>query len=103
MLAETLIVSENESLILYDRSSGCGAKLIALKLRFGSSRLIKKVMCVECAITQKLEDASVKNVGAGLRDNRYLPSGPLPIFGAIGVLQNVELTDCVYADRKSVV
>jgi len=99
MLAETLIVSKNESLIFNDRSSGRGAKLIALKLRFGSSRLIKEIVRVKGAIAQKFKDASVQAVGAGLCDDRYLSSRPLPIFGAVSVFQDVELANCINSQQ----
>src|ERR1700722_6078544 len=91
MLAETLIVSENEGLVFNNGTPSRAAELISSEMRFGSSGLIKEVVRIEGAVPQEFENCSVKAVGAGLRNYGNLASRAFPVFSAVRIRQNVKL------------
>src|SRR5215469_9006377 len=89
VLAEAFVIPEEKRLILSDRATKSSPELVTLKQR--SRSLVKVVRCVKRIVPQEFVDAAVQFVGSGLRDNGYLSTGPLAVFGAIGITQDIEL------------
>src|SRR5579871_3937742 len=97
MLAEALVVAENEELVLDDRAAQRPAELVALKL--GDRTSIEEVARVEVAVAQELVNAAVKLVRAGCCDDTDLPARTFPIFGAIGVKDHIELAHGFHSEQ----
>ena len=60
-LTQTLVIAKNEGAVLYNRSAGGYAELIALE---GGLPCIKEVAGIESAVPQEFIDASVEFIGA---------------------------------------
>jgi len=61
--------------------------------------LVKEVPRVQGAIAQKFKYGPVQRVGPRFRDDADLSAGALPVFGGIGIRQEVELADRVDAQQ----
>src|SRR5437763_353871 len=86
--------SENECLVFYQWAARGSAELVPFEMRLGCSRLIEEIVRVQGAVAQKFEKRGVKNVAAGLCNDRNLASRPLAKFSAISVGENVEFAHC---------
>ena len=63
--APSLVVHEEEGLVVPDRAAQCPAKLILAEGRFGAAELvIEQIVGVELVIAQELEPAAVKLIGS---------------------------------------
>src|SRR6516225_1534782 len=89
-MPEPFVVSEQEHFVLLNRASQRTAKLIALEWGCADG-LIEEVSRVQGAVAQILEDISVQLVSPRGGDDADLPSGPLPVLGAVSMLDDVVL------------
>src|SRR5215471_2879728 len=97
MLAKSLVIAEEESLAISERSTKGCTKLIALEGWSGTP--IKIVGSVERAVSQKFVYAAVKVIGSGLSHDSDLSTGALAVLGAVGIAQHIEFAHCVYAEQ----
>src|SRR5712691_1991529 len=78
-----------------------GAKVtIALECR-GANGLIEEVPGIQSAVAQIFEDVSMHLIGPRVGHHADLPSGALPVLGAISVGENVELPHGFHAQQFS--
>ena len=81
--ASALVVKEEEHLILPDRSADGATEVVAPQGYLGNSLVVTKpVICVHLVVTQKLEQAAVKAVGARACDHIDDGGAAEPVFGA---------------------
>src|SRR6266850_3002599 len=90
--AVTLIGSEEKSLVLDDRSTQRGSKLVLQIIQF---LRIEKTARIQILVAEKLVRVPVKIVCAGLSDNVHNCSGVAAIFGIKCVCQYTEFGDGV--------
>jgi len=95
-LPESFEAAEDERLVPAKRASRGAAKLVAPEGR-RTYRMVEEVAGIESAVSDKLEERAVKLIGSGHGHQTDLSARPLAVFGAIGVLQDVELAHRVHA------
>ena len=93
MLAIAFIISENESLVLLNRTAQRSSKIIALKLR--DVALIEKIAGIEIAVADELVERAVQRIRASGGHDADLGTGTLSVFGAIGIGNHVEFANGV--------
>src|SRR5207245_8033468 len=85
-LLEPFVVSKHEQLVLHQRTSDGSSELMPFeRTLFG----LEEVPGIQSAVTVIFEDIAMPVVRSGGGHNIDLPSGPFPILGAIGVLEDV--------------
>src|SRR5439155_17776941 len=83
-LTQTLVVREKEGLVLDDRTTNVGAKLVAFERRVRQSRgIVEPVVGFYIGVTFKIIDEAVVLIGAGFRDDiNYATRSPAE-FGVV--------------------
>src|SRR5258706_11164348 len=99
MLAESLIVSEEERLVLADRAGQRRAEFVSLKLRDIAE--VEKISRIQGAVPQKFVNCAVKRVGAGCGHDADLRARPLAEFRAVSIGNDVELAHGLDAQKLS--
>src|SRR5215472_2527832 len=89
ILSKALIIPENKSLVLLNRSACSNAKLVALERR--GAAYIKEIRSIEGTVADKFIHRAVPLVRARLSSDDDLSPGMLPEFSAVGIAQYVEL------------
>src|SRR6185312_2021464 len=92
-LAKGFIVAEQKCFVFADRAAERAAEFVAFKR--GKTALIEKIPRIECAVTRKFVEASVKLIRSGSGHYTYLCSGTLAILRPVGVGDNVKFTNAV--------
>ncbi len=98
-LPEAFIVTEQEPLVLLERTSQRAAELVSAKRR--NRALVEEVAGVEIAVAEKLEQRTVQLVGARLSNHADLSARAFSVLGAVGVGERIELADGVDAQQFS--
>ena len=96
-LAEAFVVAEDEDAILLDGTADRAPELVAAEGRHRSG--VEEVTRIELAVAEEFEEASVQGVAAGLRDYQDLGSGAFAVCRVVSAGEDVELTDCVDAEK----
>ncbi len=79
--ADTLIVAENEKLIVLDRAAERTTEVVLDQHGNGNARpIIEEVVGVEVAVAEVVEPVAVKLVGASAGDELHLPAGAAAVF-----------------------
>ena len=97
VLAVALIVGEEEELVLADGAAEGGAEVVALELRDAGG--IEVVAGVEEGVAQELIRGTVEVVGAAGGDDGDLCALALAVGCGVGVGDDVELADGLYAEE----
>src|SRR5579862_9234786 len=97
MLIKPLEVSEQERPVLLHRPAQRDAILVALKSRSGVG--IEEIACVHVVVAEELVNRPMNLITAPTSHDHYLRSGPLAVFGAVGIAQEVELRHRVDAQK----
>ena len=96
----SLIIGEEENLVLSNRAAERSAELVLIEC---AARGRKVVARVEIGVAQEFESIAVKCVGAGFRDDVDLAAAELAIFRVEVVGENPELGDGIEVgnDRRA--
>ena len=97
VLAEALVVGEQESAVLLDGPAQRAAELVAL-VRWHDA-LGEIIGSVKVVVAQEFKQRTVKLVAARLGDDNYLAARALAVFGAVGIAQDIELPHCIDAQQ----
>ena len=97
-LPQSLVVREEKGAVLHDGPTHVTAKLVQAERLL---RRVERVSRVHFVIAQKLKNAAMKLVRAGLRHNVHLPAGAAARFGRIERGVNAEFGDGVGADHQA--
>src|SRR2546427_4688311 len=93
-LREPFVVSEHEHLVLLQGTSDGSTELVPLEWALF---VLEEVLGIQGAVTVILEEVAMPLVRSGRGHNADLPSGPLPILGAIRVFENVVFPHSLHA------
>src|SRR6185437_13861430 len=96
-LPKGFVISEEKQLVLFERSTERAAKLIAAERGHGT--LIKEVPGVKHAVADKFENCPVDRISAGPRHELNLCAGALSILRAVGIAENIDLTNAIDAQQ----
>ncbi len=99
ILAETLVVGEEEGVVGSEGAAGGSAELVALER--WSRALVEEIGRVERAIANKFKDRAMPLIAAELRDDDNLAAGMLAEFGAIGVALHIKFAHGVHAEQHA--
>src|SRR5208337_4508942 len=97
MLLESLVIAEQEGLVLLDRSPQGTSKLVTREMRDGG--LIEEIARIKVAVAQEFKCRPVPIVCPGLGDNDDLTAGPFAILRAVSVAQQVEFPNRVHPQQ----
>ncbi len=97
MLAEALVIGEEESLVLLHGAAERAAELVALKAGGGSA--VEEIAGIRRRCCAGIRRANRAGFGAGLGDDQHLRAGPLAVFGAVGIGEQVEFAHRVDAQQ----
>src|SRR5260370_5388186 len=93
-VAQTLVVAEDESLILDDRSAGRGAELIALAEWLGQACFVREeVAGVELAVAYELVHGTVQAVATGAHHRVHQRARAPSEFSLVRIRLDLELLD----------
>src|SRR3989441_6153386 len=95
-LLEAFVVSEHEQLVLLQGTSDGPSELMPFERALGG---LEVVLGIQSAVPVILEDVPMPVVRSGRGHNADLPSGPFPILGPIGVLENVVFPYRLYPEQ----
>ena len=94
LLAEPVVVGEEERLVRDNRAADGASELILLERRLLLAGAVREeVVGVELVVAQELVGDAVKRVAAGFGDDVDLPAGIPPLIGGIEVGLNLEFLD----------
>ncbi len=97
VLAEPLVIGEDEGFVFHDGAAERGSELIAAEA--GHRLPVEKVSGVQIAIAEKFEQRSMQSVGSRLRGDGHLGAGALAVFGAVGSGGDVKFAHRVHAQQ----
>ena len=97
LVAQPLVVGEPERPIAHDRSANRAAELIALALRLGRSKQLRKIVVgVERIVSEELEQAAVHAVGARLDGGVDNGARAAAVFRRIRIRLDLEFLQRLY-------
>ena len=99
ILPQSLVVHEEESLVLLDRAAEAGAELVQGERRNG--RTVKGRPGIQRVVTQRVERAAVKLIGSGFGNHLHLHAARGTAFRAVHRGADAELGDRIERDVQS--
>src|SRR5438309_3228087 len=97
VLAETFVICEEKSFVLFERSAERCAKHIPLKL--WDRAMIEEVARVQRTVTQKFVRAPMEAICARGRDNIDLRARTLAVFGSVRVFHDGKFSDGIHTQK----
>src|SRR5204862_7730493 len=103
-LLESFVISEDEHLVLDNRTAERSAKLIPLEWRgIGLSvavsiSVVEEVPGIECAVAEVLKGRTMPLIRSRSCHHRDLAAGAFAILGAVGFSQHVVFTNGIHAE-----